>query len=164
MELYILRHADAEELGGAIRSDSERPLTAKGKKQARYVAEGLRALEVAFDAILASPYVRAMQTAEIVTDLLKLSDKLQSAFDLAPDGDPRKLMSELKKRRAASVLLVGHEPYLSQLISVLLSGRPNLSIKMKKAALCKLEIASPCFDECATLEWLMTPRQLAQMP
>jgi phosphohistidine phosphatase len=61
------------------------------------------------------------------------------------------------------VLLVGHEPYLSQLISHLLTGGPDCQITMKKAGLCLLTIESLRDDRRATLEWLLTPRQMARM-
>ena len=147
MELYLLRHADAEEFAPAHGGDSERALTTKGKHQARGVADGLRSLEISFDVIFFSPFVRARQTAEIVAELLKLHDKVEMTQELVPGGDGKALISEIKIRRADSVLLVGHEPCLSRLISMLLSGRPDLSIKMKKAAVCKLEIEAPRFGE-----------------
>ncbi len=61
------------------------------------------------------------------------------------------------------VLLVGHEPYLSDLISLLLSGESGLAIVMKKAGFCKLSIGQLCFGRCATLEWLVTPKLMALM-
>ena len=62
-----------------------------------------------------------------------------------------------------SVLLVGHEPYLSGLISLLVSGEGTLSVVMKKAGLCKLTTESLKHGRCASLEWLLTPKQMALM-
>jgi len=61
------------------------------------------------------------------------------------------------------VLVVGHEPGLSRLISVLTSGQARTSIDLKKGALCKLTAAALEYDRCATLEWLLTSRQLRRV-
>ena len=57
-----------------------------------------------------------------------------------------------------SVMLVGHEPYLSGFISLLCVGGPGLEVKMKKGALCRLEVEHLTCAQCATLEWLLQPR------
>jgi len=57
-------------------------------------------------------------------------------------------------------LLVGHEPYLSQLIALLSSGGTSATIDMKKGGLCKLETEGLEYGHCATLQWLLTPRQM----
>ena len=64
---------------------------------------------------------------------------------------------------AESVLLVGHEPYLSGLISLLVSGNASFAVVMKKGGLCKLSTESLQPGRCATLEWLLTPKQMALM-
>ena len=70
MNLYIIRHAIAVNEGtDGYESDSERPLTDKGRKKMREIAKGLRNLGVEFDLILSSPYVRARETAEILADV-----------------------------------------------------------------------------------------------
>jgi phosphohistidine phosphatase SixA len=61
------------------------------------------------------------------------------------------------------VLLVGHEPYLSGLVSLLASGGATLTVVMKKGGLCKLTTGSLIHGRCATLEWLLTPKQMALM-
>ncbi len=60
-------------------------------------------------------------------------------------------------------MLVGHEPYLSTLISLLLSGDGGLQVEMKKGGLCKLSVESLKHGRCAKLEWLLTPRQMRLM-
>jgi phosphohistidine phosphatase SixA len=60
-------------------------------------------------------------------------------------------------------VLVGHEPFLSGLISVLLTGKPGMKIDFKKAALCKLSVEELRFGDCASLCWLLTPRQLGRL-
>jgi phosphohistidine phosphatase len=60
-------------------------------------------------------------------------------------------------------MLVGHEPYLSGLISLLVSGDSDCRIVMKKGGLCKLSVGTLKHGRCAALEWLLTPKQLAAM-
>jgi phosphohistidine phosphatase len=166
MNLYILRHAIAEEIDTKrFSNDSERPLTSEGKRKMMSVAKGMKALDLSFDVIVSSPFVRAKQTAEIVTQVFKAKRKLKLSPNLAVGGDPEDLIEELKLDLDSieNVLLVGHEPYLSQLISLLLTGDSSLSLEMKKAGLCKLYIDVLQYGHCATLEWLMTPGQLSKL-
>ena len=166
MELYVLRHAIAvpRETEG-FRRDSDRPLTAAGSRKLRRVVRGMKALGLFFDRILTSPYLRARQTAEIVANEMGAEKKLEQTSHLAPDGDPRALIRLVNSRCAAggSVLLVGHEPYLSELISVLVSGNTRTAITMKKAGLCKLFAEKLGYGGCASLEWLLAPAQMEKV-
>jgi phosphohistidine phosphatase len=117
-------------------------------------------LGLAFDSILTSPYVRARQTAEIVAKTFQAEKRLKISEHLACEGSPKKLIQELKTLKAQDLLIVGHEPYLSGLISLLISGRSDLDINLKKAGLCRLSIDSLKYGRCARLDWLLTPNQL----
>ena len=101
-----------------------------------------------------------LETAEIVARVFGLEKALEVAPELTPHGNPRKLMDSLANthRKHRSVVLVGHEPYLSSLISLLLSGDTSLGIRLKKGGICKLTFENPVYGQCATLEWLLTPR------
>lgn len=164
MELYILRHGIAVELGAeGCHKDADRPLTEKGKRKLEHVAAAMKAMELHFDLVLSSPYLRARQTAEVIVERLKLHKVIQFSDLLPPGSGFRDLIEFLQPRRFHSVLLVGHEPFLSGLISFLVSGRSNLSITMKKAGLCKLTADTLEYGRCATLEWLLTPAQMELM-
>src|SRR5512140_1804038 len=120
MNLYILRHGIAEGLGPRNRrQDSERALTAEGRQKVRKLAKAIKALGVGFDEVLSSPYRRARETAEIVVDQLK-RPKIQLTNTLTPSGNVQELLDEVGRLQATSdqILLVGHEPYLSQLVSL----------------------------------------------
>src|SRR5439155_24352748 len=140
--------------------DADRPLTPEGKRKLKRVAEAMQKLDLSFDLLLSSPYLRARQTAELVAEALGQKKKLEFADSLKPDGSFRNLIDYLKNWKSRSVLLVGHEPHLSGLISFLLSGRPNLSITLKKVGLCRLAVDKLNYGQCATIEWLLTPSQM----
>src|SRR3974390_612089 len=145
MNLYLLRHGLAAELDTpGLTKDSERPLTPKGERKLWKIADGMKALELSFDVILSSPYLRARQTAEIMGEALHASKKIEFSETLTLAGSAKKLMEVLKHLTPdrEKILLVGHEPHLSEFISLLVSGRPGFSVIMKKGSLCKLSIES----------------------
>ncbi len=163
MKLYALRHADAADHDDPrFDNDADRPLTIKGVRRAKLLAHALRQWEITFDAILSSPLVRTRETAEIVMRGLRLQGKLELTEHLAPSGDVEKLLNRLNTLRPApkNALLVGHEPYLSNLISLLCAGGPNLALTLKKGGLCRMEVAQLHSARCAHLEWLLAPRLL----
>jgi phosphohistidine phosphatase len=166
MRISLLRHGIAVDRGTpGYDDDSQRPLTAKGERRMRRAAEGMLALGLMHDSVVSSPYRRALQTADIVARVLKVSDGPHLSDTLAPDGDPRRLIEELQSTDRASqdLMLVGHEPYLSRLISTLLIGNPSLPVVMRKGGLCTLESDTLRFGCCAQLIWLLTPRQLRRL-
>ncbi len=164
MNLYLLRHAKAEEPGSRYSDDSKRPLTEDGEKEMFRVAKGMREMELNFELILSSPFVRAKRTAEIVAEVFK-SNKLRFSKNLASGADARNLIDELNEDYASfkNILLVGHEPYLSKLISRLCAGDDKFPLHFKKAGLCKLTVGELRADRCARLEWLLTPKQLTAL-
>jgi phosphohistidine phosphatase len=169
MNLFILRHGDASDPGenGLPRdlNDAERPLSAKGEQRTLRLTKVLRTLELKFDVVASSPLLRARQTAHIVTEALSLRRKLVLTDHLAPEGSPKLLLEQLQALgpRAKNILLVGHEPYLSQLISLLMAGNTTMAIELRKGGLAKLKVEKLRYARCATLVWLLTPKQLAAM-
>ena len=121
MNLYIIRHAIAvDEATSDYESDSERPLTDKGRKKMRQIAKALRHLGVKFDLIVSSPYVRACETAEILADVFKMKSEIVFSDNLMPLGNPQLLIGEINEKHAVdSLALVGHEPHLSSLVGLL---------------------------------------------
>lgn len=166
MNLYILRHGIAIERGSPeFENDSERPLTPEGERQLYKTSRALKKMKLDFDLVLSSPFARARQTAEIVADELKLKRRLKFSDELQPDGSAKKLFRQLHDLKPApeNILLVGHEPYLSRLISLLVSGDENTAIDFKKGGLCKLEAEKLRAGKCAALAWLLTPKQMKLM-
>ncbi len=163
MKLYLLRHAIAAERDpGMYPEDGQRPLTAAGIEIMTKVAQALGRMNLQIDLILSSPLVRARETAEIARKQMHLKkDELVLTDALAPAFDPSQLVTEIRtKYKSDRLMLVGHEPDLSNLISLLISGDASLSITMKKAGICCLSIDELVAGKCATLEWLIAPGQL----
>lgn len=166
MNLYILRHGIAVDRGEpGFKSDADRPLVPKGRSQLGQIAAAMQNLDLNFDLILSSPFLRARQTAEIIAKSLKLKKRLAFSDALTPDGDPKILIRQLNelKPMPENVLLVGHEPYLSQLVGLLISDGDIASLELKKGGLCKLETGSLRLGRCASLAWLLTPKQMKLM-
>ena len=181
--LYFLRHGLAGQHGDPkYKDDSLRPLTAQGKKKMYRAALGMQALGLTFDAIFSSPYLRAKQTAEIVSEVYKFnpSTSLRSnakhqrsiknktihfTENLIPPASIEELLHEVRARlpKSRNILFVGHEPHLTQMISQLLKSDTPLNIYLKKGGLCSLCITYPLGPDSAILNWLLTPAQLGLM-
>ncbi len=163
MNLFILRHGLAVEYGTpGCADDASRPLTVEGKAKLREINHAMKKLDLDFDLILSSPYKRARQTAEITAEELDLIKKLAFSDALTPQGSAKELIGHINqlKPRPENILLVGHEPYLSGLISLLVSGGRNFSVVLKKGGLAKLSSEILKHGRCASLEWLLTPKQM----
>ena len=164
MNLYFLRHAIAiDHDNPKVQSDGERFLTAKGSKRMRKTAQGLRVLKIPFDAILTSPAVRARQTADIVAAELKLESDLKELIDLGPESTVDHLISGLSRlQNYEHLLLVGHEPLLTQTVAFLLTAdkASGLNLSLKKAGLCQVEIDRVPPSKPGTLRFWLTPKQL----
>jgi phosphohistidine phosphatase len=161
--LFVLRHGIAITRGDpGYPLDSDRPLTAKGIKRMRRIANGMRRLQVRFDLILSSPYIRALETAFVVAREYGIGQALQTNVCLKPEVLPEEVIRTLKGSYSAPrrIIIVGHEPQLSALVSTLTSGSASARPLLKKGGLCKLEVDRIQVGKFATLLWLLTPRQL----
>jgi phosphohistidine phosphatase len=148
-QLWLLRHGDAEPHG--VRPDAERRLTERGEAQSRAAGAALAALGVSFDAVLTSPRVRARDTARLAADPLGVEpidhEPLSGGFDRE---DALALIAGYDAE--AKLLLVGHEPDLSQLVHDFTGGR----VDMKKGGLAAVRVARAAGE----LFLLLRPREL----
>jgi len=149
MQLYFLRHGEAD-WPNWKKPDDERPLTDFGKKEMRDVAKFLARLNVRLDLIVTSPLPRASQTAEIAADYLKA--KLQKDESLAPGFGMSVLRTVLKRHPAKALMLVGHEPDFTTIIS----GLTGASLKLSKAGVALVDV-DPESEE-GKLLWLFPPK------
>jgi phosphohistidine phosphatase len=157
-ELYIIRHAIAEERGEAWPDDTKRPLTEQGISRMRKNARGLARLGVSIDVVLTSPLVRARQTAEIVASAFAPKPQLVTIESLAPGASYAALMADVEKnaKKSSRIALVGHEPGVGELAARLIGTRHP--IEFKKGAVCRIDVDTIPPDGPGHLQWFVTPR------
>jgi phosphohistidine phosphatase len=161
MDVYLVRHAIAHERN-RVRwpNDARRPLTAAGQVKFREAARGLRHSLPKGVRVLTSPYVRARETAAILTKIAKFERAVECP-ELASKASTAKAFELLRSRKEAAVVLVGHEPNLSLLLSAALGGdRARLSIEFKKGGAACLHFEKDIGPGRATLIWMVPPRLL----
>ena len=166
VELYVLRHGEAGKRLPAGSNDSERALTVTGKQEIEKIAEALQELGIKFDFIATSPLKRASQTAEIVAKALKVKKgKLEGWDELKPEGKRPEMYRRLSQfKQQSSVLVVGHEPYLSTMIGEIVFGNgTGNNVVLKKAGLARVDVTSVQPNIKAELRWLLTPKLLKNM-
>jgi phosphohistidine phosphatase len=157
MEVYILRHGIAEKMG-SDGSDAERALTPKGRQKLRQVLRLVRAAAVRPSVILTSPLVRAVQTAEVAAEMFAHHHELVRTTALLPTASPQDVWQELRSRKnEPELLLVGHEPLLSQVVGYLL-GTPGLRVDLKKAGLIRIRLERFTPAPSGILKWVLTPK------
>lgn len=164
MFLTILRHGIAiDHTDPDCPPDPERRLTQVGMRRTRAAATGLRAVGVAPDLVLTSPFVRARQTAEIAADVLGYpKGRIETRDELVPFGNAHKLLRSLADASHTDVLCVGHNPNLADLFAVAL-GEPDRHLAgLKKAGAARFEIEEPGRIP-GRLLWLLEPRMLRRL-
>lgn len=136
MLVYLIRHAHAVDAG----ENPERPLSDRGTAQVRSIAAFLKqAKEFQPEEFWHSPLVRSQETAELLAKRLHLDVSVTLMPDLEPEDDPRAIARRIKAA-TVPVAIVGHEPHLSSLASLLIAGKPEpAKFVMKKAAVLALE-------------------------
>lgn len=163
MRLYILRHGeavDASEVGGR---DADRVLTSRGEQSVRQAAEGMRRLGVQPRAIWTSPYPRAAQTAAITAEVLGVAGHVENHEFLQPGMDAELCFEHLSQIKLDSLMLVGHNPDLEELVEYLISDEAAAHVKLKKGSLASLKLDSPLHAGESTLSGLWTARDLAKL-
>ncbi len=176
MDLVIVRHAIAQERESFAqkgRDDAERPLTDKGRRRMAKAARGIVRI-VPKPAVLAtSPYVRAVETAEILRraygglPLTRLSS-------LVPGAKREDVLAWLEQARGNGasepevttkrvVMIVGHEPALGELAAWLVTGESSAIFPLRKGGACALRFGQTVEPGSAELQWLLAPGQLRRL-
>src|ERR1043165_1072581 len=138
MQIYILRHGIAENAEPG-KPDSERALTEEGREKLRKVLKRARAADVTPVVILASPYRRALETADEAAEVLGFAGKIERTRSLTPEAPPSEIWEQLRTRQdEAPGLRESHEPLTSSLIAYLLDC-PTLQVDVKKGALARID-------------------------
>jgi phosphohistidine phosphatase len=163
MEIIIFRHGPAgerEDWAKTGRPDSERPLTADGRKRTKEAARGLSYLVKSANLVATSPWARARQTAEYVAEAL--GAPLAETNLLLPHRSPASLAKWLSGLKNETIVLVGHEPHLSKAIGWFLTGDERSYVGLKKAQAVLLETAK-AEGARATLAWSIPPKALRRL-
>ena len=141
--------------------DADRRLTKKGREEIAAAGRWMAAQGLRFDLIAASPLARAQETATIIAESLGEKDLLVTWKLLAPGGNPDTMCHQIGKHTdMRAVLLVGHEPLLSALISRIITGDENAAIAMSKGALAKIREFTCTMSPSGELHWLVTATQM----
>jgi phosphohistidine phosphatase len=158
MIVYFLRHASAGHHLANPAQDEKRPLDDQGIEQCTQMGRALAALDVHVDAVISSPLKRATQTASLVANEIGFDGKLQRTPALRPNARMeafRELLDGNAKLEA--VLVVGHNPSLSQFLSLLISeGASESSVDLKKCAVARADLSG----RMGILKWMLTPRMV----
>jgi phosphohistidine phosphatase len=160
MRLYLMRHGVAIDRDDPdCPPEAERYLTPRGIERTREVAEGLAEMGIRPAILLTSPYVRAVQTGEIVCEALDIDSKsLQATDALKPEARPTRIAEELAKVAAEEIICFGHAPHLDDFIAYAVHGSAPFTI-LKKAGVACLEVRTFA-PPTALLRWLLTPKLL----
>jgi len=158
MIIYFLRHASAGEHLVNPKKDEKRALDKEGIEQCGYVGRALAALEVQVDVIISSPLKRATQTASLVGNEMGYEGKLQIESTLRPAAtfaDFRRLLEKYASQE--SIMVVGHNPNLSQFLGTVISESGcEASVDLKKGAVARVDMRRTS----GTLLWCLTPKTL----
>ena len=156
--VYLLRHGPALPHGTPGIADDDRPLTEKGREKVRTAAEGLQVLDLGPDRIVSSPLPRARETAEIAAEIMGLTDRLEFADALHANRSVESIAAWLAKQPDGSLMLVGHNPWISRLVPMLAGAGPNaLTLDLRKPGAAKLIEQD---GGRYALKWLLAPHIL----
>ena len=154
MQLYLLRHADADT---PAPTDEARMLSEKGRAQARRVGKFCRENDILPEVVLTSPLVRAEETARIVAREIECEVVIEPF--LGSGASPTSLLDGLRAYRFESMMIVGHEPDFSQLAATLLGIPDPVALRIRKASLAGLEVEA-FRPACARLDFLIPAKYL----
>jgi phosphohistidine phosphatase len=158
MIIYFLRHASAGEHLIHPKKDEKRALDKEGIEQCGYVGRALAAIEAQVDVIISSPLKRATQTASLVGNEMGYEGKLQIEAALRPEATFADFLKVVEKySKQESVMVVGHNPNLSQFLgTVICESGCEASVELKKGAVARVDMRR----SSGTLQWCLTPKAL----
>ena len=164
LDLYLVRHAFAAHADPALwPDDAARPLTEDGITRFRIAARGLRRLVPAVDSMLSSGYARAWQTAQLLHEVAGWREP-EDCPALEAGRPAASVLDVLQGRTERSIALVGHEPSLSMLASLLCTGSEDgIQLELKKGAVAALSFTRPVEPARASLRWTVSPKILRML-
>jgi len=153
MNLYLVRHADAEKTPPG-KKDEERRLSKEGKERILGAAEQWFYFIKKIDLICTSPFIRAVETAEIIARCLEYKSEIIKNKVLAPGSSTRDLIELINALDGNDIMVVGHQPDLSEHVSNLISSNGAL-VDFKKAAIAKISFNGKANLSKGYLEYLI---------
>lgn len=156
MIVYFLRHASAGHQVANPARDEKRPLDQQGIAQCTDMGRALNAMDVHVDAVISSPLKRATQTTSLVANEIGFDGKLQLAPALRPSAQIEAFRELLQKiANLEAIMVVGHNPSLSQFLSLMISENASeRAVDLKKGAVARVDVSGGV----GTLKWLLTPK------
>lgn len=155
MLVYFLRHASAGVSKNDPVKDEKRPLDRDGVEQCGHVGRALAVLETHVDVIISSPLKRATQTAARIANELAYEGKISLDPALRPGASFaqfRDLLTRYGNQEA--IMVVGHNPSLSEFLGRLIGGGSRAGIDLKKAGVARVEVN----HHRGVLNWCLTPK------
>lgn len=163
MDLYLLRHGKAGTADHDNPLDSQRHLTQKGRDGITQLGNWMRYKELTFSLIATSPLPRAVETATIIAGILDAANNVHEWDELTPSSDPKTIIRKIVEiKDEGAVLLVGHEPQLSMLASLIICNKPGCGIILKKGGLARIRFHGELGS--GELLWLLTPGFMRKEP
>lgn len=154
MQLLLVRHAEAVDLGAGVTSDADRHLTPRGLATAQKLADTLRG-RVDLDVVVSSPFVRAKQTAEPLLTLAPAGSGLVYCADLVPMcQDPEAVAEMIVGLGKRSVAVVGHLPDLGVFAAWLMGGG---AVEFDRGSAALVAVNSRVREGSGALRWLLNP-------
>jgi phosphohistidine phosphatase len=160
MQLLIIRHAIAVDRGTPGIPDEERPLTPEGEQKFRETAKGLARLVDRPRVLLTSPWLRAKQTAAIAGGVWGLEPKEAAALASGSFDEQAAVLDRYPKD--ATVAVVGHEPWVSELLARLLGSRHDDRLTFKKGGAALVDVPGR-LAEGGSLAWFLPPKVLRRL-
>jgi phosphohistidine phosphatase len=157
--IVLLRHGIAEEKT-ADKADAERSLTSEGHARMKQIARGLERAFPKAQVIYASSLLRAKQTALWVSKGYRSRVKVNTSEALTPSASPHEFAEFVKGIKERRVIVVGHEPNLSENLAELVGINGGARIELKKGGCYGVRLRS---DGTAVFEWLLSPRILRKL-
>ena len=162
VKIYLVRHAIAAEYDPVRYPDDDRPLTEEGINKFTAAATGLPLIIEKPNIIASSPLKRARQTAEIIASAYKNKIKVDIHKALTSGEDLGKQLDCLSTlaKKAASIIVVGHQPDLS-LMAAALTGTKNCGIDFRKGAICRIDLDNN--GGAGEIKWFLTQKVIAEL-
>ena len=156
MKLLVVRHAIAEDTSPTGK-DEDRPLSLKGREIFWKICKSLNHLDLKFDLLLDSPLLRSQQTADIFCEHFFVQKRARSS-NLKPLSEVSELFLEIKAGNASSIVVIGHQPFLTKFINYCVTKDQRVFILLKRGGMAFLEFPLAVKAGYAIMEALLSPR------